>query len=70
MYVASADEPGGAFGPLMAWLAGTAVVLGIAALLSASRAPVPERSLLLSVLAVTVDAVWYVLVFMIIVRYA
>ena len=54
----------------MAWLAGTAVVLGIAALLSASRAPVPERSLLLSVLAVTVDAVWYVLVFMIIVRYA
>jgi hypothetical protein len=70
VYVAGADELSGALGPLTAWLAATGVVVGIAALVSASRAPVPERSLLLSLLAVTVDAVWYVVVFMIVVRYA
>lgn len=70
VYVAGADELNGALGPLTAWLAGTAVVIGVAALVSASRAPVPERSLLLSLLAVALDAVWYAVVFEIIVRYA
>lgn len=70
VYAASADELNGALGPLTACLAGTAVAAGLAALVSAARAPVPERSLLLSLLAAALDAVWYVLVFMIVLRYA
>jgi hypothetical protein len=68
VYVAGADELSGALGPLTAGLAGAAVVVGIAAVVSATRGPVPERSLLLSLFAAALDAVWYVFVFLIVVR--